>query len=215
MAKTQAQNVTQTIYEELFPKTLSKSDLRKMEILDGAIKAYAAVDFHSVSFDEIAGPASTSRRLVQHYFPNKDTLFETSMKIIRAKYQALAVEALSKASTPEEQFQEYILASFYWIKKQPTHVKAWFLFFLVASQKPKFKKTHAELTLMGEQRIIALIQQLPHARSRNAKDLHYLAKSIQRLITGGILEICTEKKPEDIEDVQAQVLRASLALLEM
>ncbi len=205
--------VSKTIYQELFPKKLSKSDKRKIEIIEGAIRAYAIVDFNSVSFDDIAKPAKTSRKLVQHYFPEKQELFETSMKLIRAQFQVQAVEAISKAQSPLDQFKEYVRSTFYWAKNQPQHAKAWMLFFMVCSQTPKFKKMHLELTKMGEQRIIAVISSLKLKRTLELNEASYIAKTIQRLITGGLIEVCTEAHVEDIELVQEQVLRACLDLL--
>ncbi len=205
--------VSKTIYDELFPKKLTKSDKRKMEIIEGAIRAYSGVDFSSVSFDDIALPAKTSRRLVQHYFPEKSDLFETSMRVIRAQFQVLAVEALSKADTPLEQFEEYVRSTFYWVKAQPLHIRSWLLFFLVCSQKSKFKNMHVELTGMGEERIISLIQNMKPGTRLSLSKLHFFAKTIQRLITGGVMEICSERPIEEIEVVKEEVLKACLAIL--
>ena len=206
--------ISKTIYQELFPKQLSKSDKRKIEIIEGAIRAYASVDFDSISFDAVATPAKTSRKLVQHYFPDKNELFETSMKLIRAQFQVLAVEAISKAQTPKAQIEEYIRSTFYWAKSQPLHTKAWMLFFQICAQKPKFKNMHAELTKMGEQRIMAMISNLKKSEKIAANELLNVAKNIQRLITGGLIEVCTERNIEDVELVQEQVVKACMMLVE-
>ncbi len=206
-------NISKTIYAELFPKNLSKSDRRKIEIIEGAIEAYSEVSFESVSFDDVAEPAKTSRKLVQHYFPDKKELFETSMKLVRAQFQILAVEALSKAKSPAEQFDEYVRSTFYWVRTQPKHVKSWMLFFLVCAQQPKFKAVHAELTKMGEERIMAMIKNIEVGAQIDTKNLASIAKNIQRLITGGLIEVSCERASDEVERVQEEVLEACRLLL--
>jgi len=191
--------LTKSIYQELFPKKMSKSDQRKIDIIEGAITAYSKTDYTSVSFDDIASPAKTNRRLVQHYFPNKDELFELSIKVIRGHMQSIAVEALLKAIIPQEQFNAYIRSTFQWLKLKPTHVRAWILFFLVCTQKPKFKKIHSDLTKIGEKRITSLLLSMDTIKDKDPSNLSYLSKTIQRLITGGLIEASTEKSDNEIE----------------
>ena len=179
-----------------------------MDIVEGAIKAYSELNFNSVSFDQIAVPAKVKRRLVQHYFPDKDVLFETTMKLVRAKFQLLAVEAFTKAKTPEDQFKEYVRSTFHWTATQPTHVRTWLLFYLVCSQAPRFRRTHEELQQMGAERIAALLRSMDPTQNRSEAELRYLAKSVQRLITGGIVEACTERPPDEIQMIQEQVVKA-------
>ena len=200
--------IKQQIYNDLFPKKPSKSDKRRLEILEGAIKAYAQISYKHLSFDDVANPAKTSRRLVQHYFPDKNELFDMAMKMIRGQYQTLVIEAISNAESPEERFAEYVRSAVMWPRVLPLHVRAWFLYYLVCAQEPKFRKTHEGLAKMGEERIAALVSDLNPARKISSMGLHFVAKTVQRLIAGALIEICSESTQADIEAVQAQVLRA-------
>ena len=214
MAKrTSRSEITREIYSELFPPTPSKSDKRRKEIIEGAIQAYAAIDYEHLSFDDIAKPAKTSRRLVQHYFPEKNELFAISMKMVRSQYQALVIEAFSKIEDPEKKFCEYVRAAVSWPKFLPTHVHAWFLYYLVCAQQPKLRKLHEELAKMGEERIASLISEMNPDRAYSANDRRFVAKTIQRLITGALIEICSESINPDIERIQDETVRASLLVI--
>lgn len=203
------------IYSELFPRELSKSDKRRLEILEGAIKAYSAVNYDHVSFDDIAAPAKTSRRLVSHYFPDKQELFETTMKLIRGQYQASVIAAFNQSNDPLTQFQAYVRSAVAWAHQQPVHLRAWILFFLVSSQKDRYRDLHASLTEMGANRIMAFMTAIApeekRARLKN-EELHFAAKTIQRIITGAIIEICSERKKSEYLQVEEEAVKASLII---
>ncbi len=114
-------------------------------------------------------------------------------------------------SSPEDQFEAYIRSTFDWIRNEPVHVRAWFLFFLVCAQRGKFRKMHAELTEFGESRIIGLMKALPLKYEK--RNQRFLAKSIQRMITGGIIECCSERLPEEFKSVEEEVLKACRSLV--
>jgi len=198
------------IYTEVFPPKLSKSDKRRFEIMEGAIKAYSAVSYEHVTFDDVALPASTSRRLVKHYFPDKDKLFENTMKLIRALYQAAVIEAFTAIPDPGAQFSEYVRAAVSWAQEEPTHVRAWILYYLVCSQQKKFRQLHEELADMGEKRIISLIRAMapPKSKALKDEDLHFAAKTIQRIITGALIEICSERVQAVHAKIESEAVRA-------
>ncbi|QLY24627.1 TetR/AcrR family transcriptional regulator [Bdellovibrio sp. KM01] len=200
------------IYSELFPRELSKADKRRLEILEGAIKAYSAVSYEHVSFDDVAIPAKTSRRLVSHYFPDKEALFETTMKLIRGQYQAAVIAAFSQSNDPEVQFSEYVRSAVAWAHEQPVNLRAWILFFMVSSQQERYRKLHENLTNMGADRIVSFIQLQTSAGKReklNPEDLRFAAKSVQRIITGAIIEICSERVKSEYKQVEQDAVRAA------
>jgi len=207
-----AKAVQKRLYTELFPTELSKSQKRRMEILEGAIKAYAEVDFNHVSFDDIALPAKTSRRLVQHYFPDKGELFSVTMKLIRAKYQSAAITALSAATDPSEQLTEYVRAAVRWTQTDPLHFRNWILYYLVCAQQIKLRRLHEEMADVGAERIEALIRSVRTDVDIQQEDLHFAAKTIQRLITGALIETSSERTSPDTTKIQNEVIRASLMI---
>jgi AcrR family transcriptional regulator len=206
--------VRRQLYSELFPTDLSKSEKRKLEILEGAVRAYASVDINHVSYDDVAAPAGTSRRLVQHYFPDKNELFATTMKLIRAMYQASVIDSISKAETPLERFSEYIRAAVNWAHLQPIHVRIWILYYLVCAQQMKFRELHEEMADVGEARIVALISEIQGQKKSTESDLKFAAKTVQRLICGALIEICSERVAPDVKRVADDAVRASLMILD-
>src|SRR5262249_9760247 len=86
------EKITASISAQLFPSKLSKADLRKLKILDGAIRTYSSLGIDYISYEDIARESKTSRPLIIHHFPDKRELFEMAIKLIRAQMQELAID---------------------------------------------------------------------------------------------------------------------------
>jgi AcrR family transcriptional regulator len=202
--------VNKTVMEELFPREMSKSDKRRLQILESAIKTYATVGLQHISYDDLA-QGKTSRALVKHYFPDKRDLFEFAMKFIRASFQELAVEHLSKGESAEDQLRNYVRATFHWLESRPTHAHAWLFYFYICARDSKIRKHHRELTEIGAKRIAALLEAGVAQRSFYDQDQYKAAKAIQRMITGGLIEAATET--ENIAELREAVVEDCLLLV--
>ncbi len=185
--------VTKTILAEILSPQLSRSEKSKLKIIETAISTFADSSEELLNYEEIARKGKLNRSLVNYYFPNKSELFLTAIKYVRAAHQELAVNEINEASSPLEVMQRYIDATFRWIEETPSHVKTWVLFWFLSSSSPELKKLHSSLTGMGEQRIIGILEAMEGKEHKLKKsDLSYLAKSIQRVITGVVIEAMTE-----------------------
>ena len=129
--------ILSTIYDELFPKKLTKADRRKIEILESAIRTYAELGIAYVSYEDIARKAKISRPLVQHHFPDKYQLFVMAMKLVRAQFQELAVKSIKDAKDPVEKFKEYVRSTFRWLAAYPEHARVWLFFFYLCPSAMK------------------------------------------------------------------------------
>jgi len=195
-----------TIYEQVFPKTLTKADRRKIQILESAIQTYTTLGIEYVSYEDIARAAGISRPLVQHHFPDKKELFISVVKLIRAQFQELAVEGLSKQSEPVGQLKEYIRATFYWFEKWPAHAHVWLYFFYLCPLDPELKRLHTELTQVGKERIVAILKMGAASGVFSQGDFTTKAQHIQRVITGTLVELKTEQGSGSLEQVREDVV---------
>ena len=64
---------------ELKEKKLTRSELKRVSILDAAMDEFQHKGFQATSMDDIALNASVSKRTVYNHFPSKETLFNAIM----------------------------------------------------------------------------------------------------------------------------------------
>ena len=188
-------DINRTLYNELFPERLNRAEARKLKILEAAIETYAQLHVNYVSYEDIARSAQMSRPLVQHHFPDKVALFIKVVQLIRALMQRTAVEAISKASDSPAQMEAYVRATFSWLRENPVHGQAWLFFLYGCPTEKRLRQLHIELARVGEQRIAALIK--GGLKKIADRELRYRSKSVQRLISGGLIEFGTECEPTD------------------
>lgn len=194
--------IDREIYEELFPRSLSRADLTKLRIIEAAINTYSELGIDYVSYEDIARTAKLNRPLINHHFPDKHILFEVAMKFVRAKFQELAINEIRRQITPEDQLKAYVKSTVNWAITNPTHVKAWVFFFYQCMSDSKLRSIHSSLTSIGADRLVALLESGGKEGLFSKENLSEKAKNIQRVITGALLEITTECEINDVTAIQ-------------
>lgn len=182
-----------TIYSDLFQLVPSRAQRRMIQILEAAIRNYVTIGIENTTYDSIAQACGVSRPLIQHYFKDKDAVFEMTIKYIRVNFQKIAVDAIQKEKTPVGQLTQYVASLFTWIKKFPLHAKVWNLVYYYAAVNPRIRKIHTELATMGHERITALLQAGVDAGVFADGELKKRAKLIQTLYTGGLVSATAEE----------------------
>lgn len=208
-----APKISKTILAEIFSPQMSRSEQSKLKIIETTIATFAESSEDLLNYEEIARKGKINRSLVNYYFPTKDELFLTAIKYVRARHQELAVDEMKKAQSPSDVIKKYVDATFRWIEETPAHVKTWILFWFLASSKPELRTVHSSLTKMGEIRIIAILKDLD-GKSLSHSDLSYLAKAIQRIITGAVIEAMSESSTSR-DQLREAALKQSLDLLKI
>lgn len=171
----------------------SKSELRKQQIIDSAIRCYATFGAENTTYEKIAKVCKVTRPLIQHYFPDRDELFAVAVHYIRWRYQRAVVERVEKAQGPLDKLRAYIDASQQWVIDEPLHSKAWALFFYHCSINPKFKALNTELVATGTQRIMGLLSAAQTQGALSPKlNVAFAARAIQHVLTGAIVAAGTE-----------------------
>ena len=201
--KALSNDLNQSLYAQLFTPALSKSELRKVQILQGAIKTYATLPVDYVGFEELARASQVSRPLVIHYFPERKDLFELMIRFIRGHMQEVAIKEIQNANEDaRSMLQAYVGATFNWLETQPDHMRVWLFYFFACSSDPLLREGHRELTETGKKRIMALLSQGKLEGVFSGKNHESKAKAIQKMISGSLVEAITEHQPQHWKSVR-------------
>jgi len=181
------------LYAQLFVLEPTKSQKRRIQIVETAIECFSKYGFENTTYEKIAAACKVTRPLIIHYFPEKDSLLQMTITYIRANLQNFAVAALMKETTTEGQLRAYVESTFDWVKDFPAHAQTWLLFYYNASIRPDMKELNSKLVNTGHERIFALLQKAHAERKTPRAPTMEQAKMIQNLITGSLHSILTEK----------------------
>jgi AcrR family transcriptional regulator len=201
-----------SVLSSLFEFMPTRAQRRMVEILEGAIRNYATIGVEKTTYDSIAKACKISRPLVQHYFKDKDAIYEMSMKYIRANFQKLAVDAIKKSSDPATQLEQYVSALFAWAKKYPLHAKVWNLVYYYAAVDSHLKRINTDLVMMGHDRITALLTAGVESGVFADGEIRARAKMIQMLYTGALVSVSSEDLYIDVEEFRKLLVRSCLQL---
>jgi AcrR family transcriptional regulator len=191
---------------QLFTSNPSKGERRTLDIVEGAIRCYATLGIEKTTFATIAKAAKASRPLVQHYFEDKEAIFDLAVKYIRLHLQTWLTTELGKQKTPSRLLETYIDIHFEWLAQYPHHTRVWLLFYFQCTTDKKAKQLNTELAAVGRERIAAMLR----AGGYKAANITETAREIQTLITGALIVGGTESV--DIQAYTGLVKARCLAL---
>ncbi len=190
----------------------TKGQNRQVQIIEAAIKNFASVGIENTTPAKIAKTCKISRPLVLHYFKDVESIFFVAIKLIRAEFQQLAIEAIEKHKTPTDQLKAYAHSTLDWVEQKPDHVKVWLLFFYYCGLRREYKALNTELVNMGHDRIAALLELGLASKEFKFKDSQITAKAIQNVITGAVLCAMTEAHSPRLKNLRAETARICLVL---
>lgn len=198
---------------ELFPRGLSKSEQTKANIIEATITSICSIGIHQTTYESVAVRADVTKQLVKRYFPDKDEMFDTSVKYIRAIFQKLAIDAMENKNSITAKFQSYLRSCFAWAKLYPEHVQVWLLFYHYAATFKKYRAMHTDWTVMGQKRIAHLIQLGIEEQVFNCPNPSDAARYVQSIITGGIVAWITEEPRGSYDTWTDQHVQACLGIV--
>jgi len=189
-----------TLFDEFFQKKPTKSERRRLQIIEKSISELATSGLDSTTHESLAKACGISRALVQHYFPDRDELFLIAFRFVRAKFQKLCVDELIKQSSPQDQLKIYIEMACSWPKLAPQDAKVWLLFYYYSGIKIKYRRLNTELVNQGHARISALLEEGAKARGIKLTQPNIRAKLIQNAITSYYLSALTEEQNGEMKE---------------
>jgi TetR/AcrR family transcriptional regulator, transcriptional repressor of bet genes len=195
------------LFASIFPRTMTRVEKRKIEILKATIHCYARLGLEQTTYEHIARRCGVSRTLVIHYFPERDELTRLAIRYVRADMQEAAINALAKAPTAVQSLSEYVRSTFRWIAKKPDYFSVWLMFYYLCGVREDFKQMHTELAQMGHDRIATLIALIVSHKGEPSKAIKLRAKSLQSLMTGALVTMHVENLSLDPKEYIDEVVQ--------
>ena len=206
---------------ELFEFRPRKGDFKKIEIIMATIDCLASEGLEKTTYDAIAKRLGTRRAHVAYHFGDKNEIFTHCIKYIVANYQQSSLEHIKTAKTKREMLFNYIDGPFNWAKDNPQEITVMLLFYYFCCIKNEFLELHQQIRKGGVERIQFILsgvlsEYLQNYSGENKieqekllflqtpQPLNTMAKDIQNIISGTLLDMRTTKLPtaKDYEDTK-------------
>lgn len=201
------------LMQELFEFKAKKGDLKKIEIIEACIECLATIGHEKCTYEAIAQKIGTRRAHVAYHFSNKNDIFEGCVRFILASYQQTSLEHLKKASTGEQMIDKLIEAPFIWAQERPQQVKVMLLFYYLAGLKENYLELHNQIRSGGVKRIEHILTQKMD-KTVPVKEAKLLAKTIQNLISGAIMDAVTTNLTS-LKKAKANTIAESRKLIQL
>lgn len=197
--------ITNPLYAQLLKFKPKKGDLRKVEILEGAIETIANEGVERLSFESLGKKLNMRRAHVAYYFPDRDEIVLAAIKLVVATVQSFTVERVKLAASDEERLVAFVEGTFKWAETYPKHPPVILLLYYYSSHDKRYRKLHDEARRLGAERIEAIVRPLlPPARRRHAGAA---AKLVQAILTGHLLDHYTTEPRLSLERLEERTLR--------
>ena len=178
----------QEAYFKTFPTAPRKGERRKLEILQAAVHSLAKEGFAGSTFDHVAKTLGVRRSHIAYYFKDREDLLEAVVKYVATVAQTVTLETVEIAKTAEDKIMAISDGAFIWARKYPEQAKVVLLFYYLCTYEKRFQKLQAHIREAGHQRIRALLATFAKG---SEPELDELAKALQGVMTGLVVEQCT------------------------
>lgn len=184
------------LYQQTVPFRMRKGDLRKLEIVQAALKCVGTVGVEDTSFESVGKLCGLARPHVAYYFPRRSELIEAAIRYAYAGGQQAAIEAVSRVEGVKPRLTAYVKAIFTWLAEHPHHRATISLLVYLASYSKEYRKLSTELKEIAVSRLTAILSPTgPTPASRK------LADRLHTILTGEAVAWSTDEKAPDVEEV--------------
>ncbi len=194
----------------------SKSDARKIAILEEAMRIISTKGISQLSIQGIAKKLKMQRSHVVYYYPSIEPLVDDVMHLVIATGQEVTVGYLANAKSAEEFLVGYIEATFLWFHLHPQHVPIFLLLCHQAVTSVAHKKWLSELRLRSVDRIQGIVvmwMQQVRKKKVNASWARDHAEQVRNLLTGNLLNYYTTEPTVAYNTFKLQTIETIKELL--
>ena len=92
-------------------------------LLAAGVRLFAERGYHGVSVDEIVGQARCNKRMLYHYFGDKEGLYVEVLRAVYARLEASEMSPLPARGTTEQKIRKLIARHFDYLVHNPDFVK--------------------------------------------------------------------------------------------
>jgi TetR/AcrR family transcriptional regulator len=95
----------------------------KAKLLDAGVALFSAHGYHGVSVDRIVAEASCNKRMLYHYYKNKDGLYVEVLRHVFGKLEAYEIEGLEGSGDTVSSIKDLLARFFDYLAENPDFVK--------------------------------------------------------------------------------------------
>lgn len=174
------------LYFQVFGLKPGRGEDRRIRIIEAFIELLATEGLEKTSFDTLGKKLRMTRTHVAYYFANRDDLIMTAVRYSFSLGQQMMIDQVSTAKTWKERLSIVVSGPFNWLIKYPHHTSMITLHNYMCTYDKKYRELESNILSMGEQRILSCFADRPGLSAREAQRL---ARSIQALISGAVLNV--------------------------
>jgi len=178
---------------------------RREALVEAAIESLKRHGHEGLSVRRIAAEAGVSIGLINHHFPNKDTLVAESYRAFSRKLADGFEDAVAAAGPhPRARLRAYFNAFFSRPNLDPQVLTAWIVYWSLVQVSPEMRAVHEEEGRGYGNVLGRLLADLARERGRVQPDLRLAVAGVTALLDGLWLKWCLD--PESFRPKEAAAL---------
>jgi AcrR family transcriptional regulator len=174
---------------------------RREALVDAAIESLKRYGYEGLSVRRIAAEAGVSIGLINHHFPNKDTLVAESYRTFGRRLAATFEAAVAAAGPdPRARLRAYLDAFFSGPNLNPQVLTAWVVYWSLVQVSPEMKAVRDEEGRGYSEALGQLLSDLAKSRGAMNLDINLAVTGLTALLDGLWLQLCldpTSIRPKD------------------
>ena len=174
---------------------------RREALVEAAIESLKQHGHEGLSVRRIAAEAGVSIGLINHHFPNKDTLVAESYRTFSRRLAETFEAAVDAAGDdPQVRLRAYFNAFFSRPNLDPQVLTAWVVYWSLVQVSPEMRTVHKEETGGYGEVLGRLLSDLARERKRAPADLDLTVTGLTALLDGLWLKWCLDPgsyRPKD------------------
>jgi TetR/AcrR family transcriptional repressor of bet genes len=174
---------------------------RREALVDAAIESLKRYGYEGLSVRRIAAEAGVSIGLINHHFPNKDTLVAESYRTFSRRLAAMFEKAVAAANPdPRARLRAYFDAFFSGPNLDAQVLTAWVVYWSLVQVSPEMKAVRDEEGQGYSEVLGRLLSDLARTRGGAPIDLGLAVNGLIALLDGLWLQLCldpTSFRPKD------------------
>ena len=178
---------------------------RREALVDAAIESLKRYGYEGLSVRRIAAEAGVSIGLINHHFPNKDTLVAESYRTFSRRLAAMFEKAVAAAGPdPRARLRAYFDAFFSGPNLDPQVLTAWVVYWSLVQVSPEMRAVRDEEGQGYSEVLGRLLSDLVRARGGAPVNVGLAVTGLTALLDGLWLQLCLD--PASIRPNEAAAL---------
>jgi AcrR family transcriptional regulator len=178
---------------------------RREALVDAAIESLKRYGYEGLSVRRIAAEAGVSIGLINHHFPNKDTLVAESYRTFSRRLAESFEKAIATAGAdPRKRLRAYFDAFFSGHNLNPQVLTAWVVYWSLVQVSPEMRAVREEEGRGYSEVLGRLLSDLAKSRGAAPENLGITVSGLIALLDGLWLQLCLDPasfRPREAADL--------------